>query len=121
MRTVGSRSPQFGNESNFSSVSGSSLHLVNSNTSPDLHENASKPKPNKVYWPRDLLPLEIPEAKILTYGYDADVIGAMSGGYVKMNNFTTHGQDLLVKLQREILDQVSRSYSTIYTDSHVCH
>lgn len=116
MRTVGSKSPHFSsNESTFSSISTSSLQLVEKETPPDIYEGTAKPKTKKVYWPRDLLPFEIPEARILTYGYDADVIER--GGIVKTNNFTMHGQDLLVQLQREIPDQVSRYFHAWYTDS----
>src|SRR6266536_5193132 len=66
---------------------------------PESNEMTARPK--KVFWPRDLLPLDIPEARILTYGYDADVIGSIENDSMKMNNFTTHAQDLLVKLDRE--------------------
>jgi len=117
MRTVVSRSSQFSNESTFSSMASSSLQLVEKDTPPDVHDAAAKSKTNKVYWPRDLLPFEIPDARILTYGYDADVI--KRGDHVKTNNFTTHGQDLLVQLQREIPDQVSCYYSVFYTDSRL--
>jgi hypothetical protein len=123
MRTVGSRSPQISNVSTFSSSSSSPFQLVDYKRSPDFQDTAAKQKTNKVYWPRDLLPSEIPEAKILTYGYDADVIGTVRGDHVNMktNNFTAHGQDLLVKLQREISHQVSHNYSVIYTDSCICY
>ena len=121
MRTVGPRSPQISNVSTFSSSSSSPFQLVDYKTPPDFQDTAAKQKTNKVYWPRDLLPSEIPEAKILTYGYDADVIGTARSDQVNTNNFTTHGQDLLVKLQREISDQLSYSYSVIYTDSCICY
>ena len=58
----------------------------------------------KVYWPYDLLPAEFPDARIMTYGYDADVIGTLQGDNVKMNNFTTHSQNLMVALNAAITD-----------------
>ncbi|CAI6072025.1 unnamed protein product [Clonostachys chloroleuca] len=30
-------------------------------------------KPSRVFWPRDLLSLDVPKTRILTFGYDADV------------------------------------------------
>ena len=53
------------------------------------------------YWPQDLLPRTIPNARILTYGYDADVIGGLFKGASK-NNITEHGRDLMLKLEREV-------------------
>ena len=53
------------------------------------------------YWPQDLLPQNIPNARILTYGYDADVIGGFFKGASK-NNITQHGRDLMLKLEREV-------------------
>ena len=32
-----------------------------------------------VYWPQSLLPMVIPDVKIFTYGYDADIDGFLSG------------------------------------------
>jgi hypothetical protein len=64
-------------------------------------------KSKKCYWPRDLLPLDIPEARILTYGYDADVIGSSQADEGKINNFSRHSQDLLAQLEREVQEDVS--------------
>lgn len=54
-----------------------------------------------IYWPQDLLPQDIQNARILTYGYDADVIGGFFKGASK-NNITQHGRDLMLKLEREV-------------------
>ena len=54
-----------------------------------------------MYWPQDLLPQTIPNARILTYGYDADVIGGLFKGASK-NNITQHARDLMLKLEREV-------------------
>jgi hypothetical protein len=48
--------------------------------------------------------MEFPDARIMTYGYDADVIGTLQGDNVKMNNFTTHSQNLMVALNIAITD-----------------
>lgn len=52
-------------------------------------------KKAKVFWPRDLLPGKLPKARIITFGYDADVIGFMT---VSMNRIGNHAQDLVSKL-----------------------
>lgn len=54
-----------------------------------------------IYWPQDLLPQNISNARILTYGYDADLIGGLFKGASK-NNITQHGRDLMLKLEREV-------------------
>lgn len=53
------------------------------------------------YWPQDLLPQTISIARILTYGYDADIIGGLFKGASK-NNITQHARDLMLKLEREV-------------------
>ena len=85
----------------------SSLKLWNSAQSQEL--SGSVQKSRKCYWPRDLLPSDQPDAKILTYGYDADVIGSFHGDETKIHNFTSKGQDLLVKLEREVEPGVSKT------------
>ena len=53
------------------------------------------------YWPQDLLAKEIKNARIMTYGYDTDVIGGLFKGASK-NNVTQHGRDLMFELEREV-------------------
>jgi hypothetical protein len=60
----------------------------------------------KVFWPRDLLPNDIPNARILTYGYDADVVTFSSSGNRSKLSFTQHAHDLMVTLDRELADDV---------------
>ncbi len=36
--------------------------------------------PLPVYWPRDLLPKSLPDARVLTFGYNAHVKHGISGG-----------------------------------------
>ncbi|KAL8999156.1 MAG: hypothetical protein Q9169_001935 [Polycauliona sp. 2 TL-2023] len=49
----------------------------------------------------NLLAKDIRKARILTYGYDADVIGGLFKGKSK-NNITQHGRDLMLKLERVV-------------------
>lgn len=60
-----------------------------------------------VFWPRDLLPLTIPNARVLTYGYDTKIRHAFVGPVSKMN-VADHGWDLLCALEEVRRDVPSR-------------
>ncbi|KAF2477726.1 TPR-like protein [Lindgomyces ingoldianus] len=60
----------------------------------------------KVFWPRDLLPKDFPNTRILTFGYDADLVSLTTTGARAKLNFTQHAHDLLVTLNRELDDEV---------------
>jgi hypothetical protein len=53
------------------------------------------------FWPEDYLTQDIPQARIWTYGYEADVI---KGSYQANNktNILQHGRDLAARLEREV-------------------
>lgn len=55
----------------------------------------------KIFWIEDFLPEDIPNARILTYGYNADVIGGFFQSDNK-NSMSQHGRDLAAKLEREL-------------------
>ncbi|KAF2468687.1 WD40 repeat-like protein [Lindgomyces ingoldianus] len=66
------------------------------------HANASS---SSVFWPEQYLASDIPQARVWTYGYNADVIG----GFFQANNknsISQHGRDLSVRLEREIDNSV---------------
>lgn len=86
---------------------------------------ATPGKRPQVFWPNDLLPADIPNAKIFTYGYDADVVKkpfAKKSDMVKDSegdtetegtieakakfNFTQLAHELLVTLNRELPNDV---------------
>jgi hypothetical protein len=50
-------------------------------------------------WPRDLLPDDLKEARILTFGYDADVWNFFS--MTSASGIIQHARNLLQDLQRE--------------------
>ncbi|PVH98333.1 hypothetical protein DM02DRAFT_531366, partial [Periconia macrospinosa] len=54
-----------------------------------------------VFWPEQYLASDIPQARVWTYGYNADVIGALFQANNK-NSISQHGQDLSVRLERDI-------------------
>ncbi|KAK5994162.1 FAD-dependent monooxygenase prx3 [Cladobotryum mycophilum] len=63
--------------------------------------NDLDPLLQKPFWPEEFLATDIPEARIWTYGYNADVIE----GVFQANNgnsISQHGRDLAVQFDREI-------------------
>lgn len=60
---------------------------------------------NRVFWPEEYLALDVSEARIWTYGYNADVISGIFQGNNR-NSISQHGQDLAAKLEREIENDV---------------
>jgi hypothetical protein len=57
-----------------------------------------------VFWPRDLLSQTIKNARIMTYGYDADPIAVWST--VEHVNTFQHSKDLLIALAAQRRDCV---------------
>lgn len=58
-----------------------------------------------VFWPEDYLVSDVPNARIWTYGYNADVMGGLFQANNK-NSVSQHGRDLSVKLEREVANGV---------------
>jgi hypothetical protein len=58
-----------------------------------------------VFWPQDYLIEDIPEARVWTYGYNTDVIGGLFQSNDR-NSVSQHGIDLVVKIEREIENEV---------------
>ena len=46
----------------------------------------------KTFWPETLLPAELPQARIMTFGYDADVVKFWSSA--GQNRIGNHAQNL---------------------------
>ncbi|KAK4207908.1 hypothetical protein QBC37DRAFT_264704, partial [Rhypophila decipiens] len=61
-----------------------------------------------ICWPADLLPNMLPSCRIWTYGYNADV--ATFFGTSNTNNLLKHANDLKVKLERALKDDVSTQH-----------
>ncbi|KAI3318545.1 hypothetical protein HD806DRAFT_526288 [Xylariaceae sp. AK1471] len=51
-----------------------------------------------VYWPADLVPITLPDSRVLTYGYDTN-IKHWSRGQVSSNTVSQHAGDLLCSLE----------------------
>lgn len=66
--------------------------------------------PDTIFWPEEYLVPDIPQARIWTYGYNADVIGLFQAN--SKNSVSQHGRDLAVRLEREIDNEVI--YTLLY-------
>ena len=66
---------------------------------------ASEESPNKLFWPNEYLTEDIPEARVWTYGYNADTIGGLFEANNK-NSISQHGRDFAVRIEREIRNEV---------------
>lgn len=58
-----------------------------------------------VFWIEDFLPNDVPNARILTYGYNADAIGGLFQADDK-NSISQHGRDLAAKLESDLEKEV---------------
>lgn len=105
-------------------LSSNPLSRTPSNVTMPLATSSSSKRP-QTFWPQDLLPSDIPNAKIYTYGYDADVVKkpfTKESDLSKDNeadneaerstepktkfNFTQLAHELLVALNRELPNDV---------------
>lgn len=67
-------------------------------------------------WPKTLLPKHIPNARILTVGYDANVVGLF--GAVSQNSIGHHAENLLTDVASTIDEEVeapSRAQGPVLT------
>ena len=64
------------------------------------HASSKMASEVEVYWPEELLPVDCPTARILTFGYDSRVSRFFSGP-ANQNNVFAHAKDLLFSLNRE--------------------
>ena len=59
-----------------------------------------------VFWPRDYLPEDLPEADVYTYGYNVDVIGGLFQAK-SPKSVSQHGRDLAHGIERHFADEAS--------------
>ncbi|KAJ4286538.1 hypothetical protein N0V90_013238 [Kalmusia sp. IMI 367209] len=64
----------------------------------DCPADESYNPPNEVFWPRDVLPSDRPDVRILTWGYDTVVTKGWQPA--NKNNLFAHARDLLYALER---------------------
>ncbi|RYP33538.1 hypothetical protein DL767_004713 [Monosporascus sp. MG133] len=75
-----------------------------STTTSIADNETSEESPNKVFWPDEYLTQDIPEARVWTYGYNADAIGGLFQANNK-NSVSQHGRDFAVRVEREIRNE----------------
>ena len=77
---------------------------------PPLESNCTQKsavsRTQQVFWPKEYLAEDISQARVWTYGYNADVIGGLFQANDK-NCVSAHGRDLAVRLEREIDNEVT--------------
>ena len=73
-------------------------------TSELAQSSSSPPPPSTVFWPKEYLASDIPQASVWTYGYNADIIGLFQAN--NKNSISQHGRDLSVRLEREVENEV---------------
>ena len=71
-----------------------------------------------VFWPRDLLPSDCPECRIMTWGYSSHV-SRFFGGPANQNSVLDHAKDLLYAIDRDRIHSVSSSVSSSRSRSPV--
>lgn len=76
-----------------------------STTTSIADDETSEESPNKLFWPDEYLTQDIPEARVWTYGYNADAIGGLFEANNK-NSVSQHGRDFAVRVEREIRNEV---------------
>lgn len=71
-------------------------------------DNGTNATQGQLYWPHEYLATDIPQARVWTYGYNADVIGGLFQASNK-NSVSQHGRDLAVRLERDIDNEVDHT------------
>ncbi|KAK6950452.1 hypothetical protein Daesc_008780 [Daldinia eschscholtzii] len=66
----------------------------------EVEDQRSSSTQHKVFWPRDYLAEDFPKARVWTYGYNADVIGAFQAN--NKNSVSQHGKDFAVRVERNL-------------------
>lgn len=56
------------------------------------------PNSTSVFWPRDLLPEDVPNVRIISYGYESEVLKMFATA--NTNNLFQHAQNMLADIQR---------------------
>lgn len=74
----------------------------------DCTKDGTSARQGQLFWPHEYLVKDIPQARVWTYGYNADVVGdAFKGSNLK--SVSQHGQDLALKLERDVDNEVDLS------------
>ena len=72
-------------------------------------------KRRKGFWPKDLLPTDYPEARIWSFGYDADFVSQKS--FAQFSKIDILGLVLTASVDKDLLDHGSSEQRLIF----ICH
>lgn len=75
---------------------------------PRLPHRSTARERHSVYWPTDLLPNTIPDARIMTYGYDTHIRHKLAGPRASQNTVYDIAWDFLVALEAQRRDATDR-------------
>lgn len=73
----------------------------------DKRQTSTSP-PSDIFWPEEYLVPDLPQARIWTYGYNADVIGGLFQAN-NQNSVSQHGRDFAVRLERDIDNEACKA------------
>jgi hypothetical protein len=76
----------------------------------DRNGDDEEPSQDGIFWPSDFLDHDLPDARLWTYGYNANVIGIFEAN--NQNSVSQHGRDLSIQLERDIDNEVRISSSS---------
>jgi hypothetical protein len=76
-----------------------------STTTSIADDETSEESSDELFWPDEYLTQDIPEARVWTYGYNADAVGGLFQANNK-NSVSQHGRDFVVRVEREIHNEV---------------
>jgi hypothetical protein len=75
----------------------------------------STPTPSDIFWPEEYLAPDLPQTRIWTYGYNADVMGGLFQANNK-NSVSQHSRDFAVRLERKLTMRYLRLTPFEYID-----
>ncbi|KAL2141563.1 hypothetical protein VTI28DRAFT_2213 [Corynascus sepedonium] len=99
--------------------------LTSTSTTTSIADNKTgEESPSKLFWPDEYLTQDIPEARVWTYGYDADAIGGLFQAKNK-NSVSQHGQDFAARVEWAIQNDdpilfVAHSLGGIIVKDAIC-
>ncbi len=79
-------------------------------TTPPVERNNTRQQ--DVFWPQDYLAKDIPDARVWTYGYNADVFGGLFQAN-SQSSVSVHGRDLELRFERDIENKVTQFCSMV--------
>ncbi|RYP73986.1 hypothetical protein DL771_003297 [Monosporascus sp. 5C6A] len=105
-RTISIATPAYAIETSSESISPAESNVDPLSTEPEAFLSRTRTSvAKKVFWLRDLLPDDLPDARIFTFGYNADLVSLSSTGAKTKLTFTQYAHELLITLDRELDDE----------------